>query len=35
MEKVDNVEELVLELGCTVGSLPLSYLSLLLGAHHN
>ena len=31
---VDNVAELVLELGCGIGSLPTSYLGLPLGASH-
>ena len=31
---VVNVEELALELGCGVGSLPPSYLGLPLGANH-
>ena len=31
---VTNVEELALELGCKIGSLPTSYLSLPLGAKH-
>ena len=33
--EVEEVEELVVELGCRVGSLPSSYLGLPLGAHHN
>ena len=32
--RVDNVEELAVELGCGVGSLPSSYLGLPLGAPH-
>ena len=32
--RVDNVEELATELGCGVGSLPLTYLGLPLGAPH-
>ena len=31
---VDNVQELVVELGCGIGSLPSSYLGLPLGANH-
>ena len=31
---VDNVDELALELGCGIGSLPTSYLGLPLGAPH-
>ena len=31
---VDNMEELASELGCTVGSLPTSYLGLPLSAKH-
>ena len=31
---VENVEALVADLGCKVGSLPFSYLGLLLGAPH-
>ncbi|RVW24673.1 hypothetical protein CK203_082175 [Vitis vinifera] len=33
--EVEEVEELVVELRCRVGSLPSSYLGLPLGAHHN
>ena len=34
VETVENVETLVLELGCKVGALPSSYLGLSLGAPH-
>ena len=34
MGRVDNVEMLVVELGCGVGSLPTTYLGLPLGAPH-
>ena len=32
--EVEEVEEMAMELGCRVGSLPSSYLGLPLGAHH-
>ena len=32
--EVEEIEEMVVELGCRVGSLPSSYLGLPLGAHH-
>ena len=34
IDPVGNMEELALELGCKVGSLPTSYLGLPLGAKH-
>lgn len=35
MGRVENMEEMVVELGCKVEALPSSYLGLLLGAPHN
>ena len=32
--EVEEIEEMVVELGCRVGFLPSSYLGLPLGAHH-
>ncbi|KAJ9709030.1 hypothetical protein PVL29_000829 [Vitis rotundifolia] len=32
--EIDNIEEMAVELGCKVGSLPSIYLGLPLGAHH-
>ena len=34
VEEVEDIEEMAVELGCRVGSLPTVYLGLPLGAHH-
>ena len=32
--EIEEIEEMAVELGCKVGSLPIVYLGLALGAHH-